>query len=104
MAADPTQTRASVMTSATMPANPIQISLPRTVSFAALLFAAVVGAATCRPQPAGERAADSPYRATSTVREVMQSVDAPSAQGLWDAVGTILSTRLDRKCRRPTLN
>ena len=65
----------------------------RTVSFAALLFATVVGAATCRPRPAGERTVDSPYRATSTVREVMQSVVASSAQGLWDAVGTISNAK-----------
>jgi len=65
----------------------------RTVSFAALLFATVVGAATCRTQPARDPTVDSPYRATSTVREVMQSVVAPSAQGLWDAVGTVSNAK-----------
>ena len=35
------------------------------------------------------RTAASPYRATATVRDLMQSVVAPSAQGMWDAVGTI---------------
>ena len=65
----------------------------RTVSFAALLFATVVGAATCRTQPARDPTVDSPYRATSTVREVMQSVVAPSAQGMWDAVGRVSSPK-----------
>jgi len=41
-------------------------------------------------QPAADSAPlASPYRPTATVREIMQSVVAPSAQGMWDAVGTI---------------
>ena len=43
--------------------------------------------AACRPQPAP--VADPPYRATSTIRELMQSIVAPSAQGLWDSVGRV---------------
>jgi hypothetical protein len=30
-----------------------------------------------------------PFRATSTIRELMQSIVAPSAQGLWDSVGRV---------------
>jgi hypothetical protein len=29
------------------------------------------------------------FRATSTIRELMQSMIAPSAQGLWDSVGRV---------------
>ena len=42
------------------------------------------------PTPAAApAAADPPFRATSTIREVMQSMVAPSAQGLWDSVGRV---------------
>jgi hypothetical protein len=43
--------------------------------------------AACRAQPAP--AADPPFQATSTIRELMQSMVAPSAQGLWDSVGRV---------------
>lgn len=44
-----------------------------------------------QPTPAAAAAgpADPPFRATSTIREVMQSMVAPSAQGLWDSVGRV---------------
>jgi len=58
------------------------------VCVASLGFAIACRAAAVTP-PAGE----SPYRATSTVRDIMQSVVAPSAQGLWDSVGTISDAR-----------
>src|SRR3954447_22436209 len=49
--------------------------------------------AACQAQPAGPApagpAADQPFRPTSTIREVMQSIVAPSAQGLWDSVGRV---------------
>ena len=38
-------------------------------------------------------AVDPPFRATSTIRELMQSMVAPSAQGLWDSVGRISDAR-----------
>ena len=39
--------------------------------------------------PAPPAPADPPFRATSTIRELMQSMVAPSAQGLWDSVGRV---------------
>ena len=47
----------------------------------------VIFSAACRAQPTP--AADSPFQATSTIRELMQSMVAPSAQGLWDSVGRV---------------
>jgi hypothetical protein len=54
-----------------------------------LIVCLVVAASSagCQPQPAP--AADSPFQATSTIRELMQSMVAPSAQGLWDSVGRV---------------
>ena len=52
----------------------------------------LVASAGCQAPPAPETA-ESPYRASSTVREVMQSVVAPSAQGLWDSVGRISNAK-----------
>ena len=49
--------------------------------------AALAAACGAEPQPAAP--VTSPYRATATVRDLMQSVVAPNAQGLWDAVGTV---------------
>jgi len=46
--------------------------------------------AGCQAPPAPAPApADPPFRATSTIRELMQSMVAPSAQGLWDSVGRV---------------
>jgi hypothetical protein len=53
------------------------------------LVASLALAIACRATAVTPPAEDSPYRATSTVRDIMQSVVAPSAQGLWDSVGTI---------------
>jgi hypothetical protein len=51
-------------------------------------------ACACRPAPDQASAQpQSPYRATATLRDVMQSVVAPSAQGLWEAVGTISNAK-----------
>ena len=47
----------------------------------------VIFSAACRARPTP--AADSPFQATSTIRELMQSMVAPSAQGLWDSVGRV---------------
>jgi hypothetical protein len=64
----------------------------------AVLVAAVVSAG-CQAQPAqpvqaaqpapGAPAGASPFLATSSIRELMQSMVAPSAQGLWDSVGRV---------------
>lgn len=58
-----------------------------------LLLASLLGG-SCRtaPEPAAS-APESPYRATATVRDLMQSLVAPSAQGLWDAVGTVSTAK-----------
>ena len=57
-----------------------------------LVLASIISvSAGCQPAPSAPPT--SPYRATATVRELMQSVVAPSAQGLWDAVGTISNAR-----------
>jgi hypothetical protein len=51
-------------------------------------------ASSCRSaseQPSSAAAA--PYRTTTTVRDLMQSLVAPSAQGLWDAVGTVSNAK-----------
>jgi hypothetical protein len=45
--------------------------------------------AGCQAPPAPPAPADPPFRATSTIRELMQSMIAPSAQGLWDSVGRV---------------
>lgn len=62
----------------------------RTASVLVLAFVAVFSA-SCQAAPPPAPA--SPYRATATVREIMQSVVAPGAQGLWDAVGTISNAK-----------
>jgi len=63
------------------------------------VLAAAMLSASCQSQsaqpPAAAQAAppaaaaSSPFLATSTIRELMRSVVAPSAQGLWDAVGRV---------------
>ena len=50
---------------------------------------AAIAAAACRSQPPASVPAAPPFRTTSSVREIMHSVVAPSAQGLWESVGTI---------------
>lgn len=57
-----------------------------------VLASTVFSSAGCR-QPPPPAPPPSPYRATATVREIMQSVVAPSAEGLWTAVGTISNAR-----------
>ena len=52
-----------------------------------VLLAVIALSAACQAPPAP--AADPPFRATSTIRELMQSMVEPSAQGLWDSVGRI---------------
>ena len=43
-----------------------------------------------QPTPAAAAGpADPPFRATGTIREVMQSMVAPGAQGLWGSVGRV---------------
>jgi len=54
----------------------------------------VIGlSAGCQAPPAPPAPADPPFRATSTIRELMQSMIAPSAQGLWDSVGRVSDAR-----------
>jgi cytochrome c556 len=63
---------------------------------ASLSVLAVVMSLACGCRPASDPASaepPSPYRATATLRDVMQSVVAPSAQGLWEAVGTISNAK-----------
>src|SRR3954453_14052577 len=57
----------------------------RTSRLIVLLVAAWSAACQAPPAPAPPP----PFRATSTIRELMQSIIAPSAQGLWDSVGRI---------------
>jgi hypothetical protein len=68
-------------------AAPMRASLLVFISVAAFSSA-------CQPAPPQTPGVpESPYRATATVREIMQSVVAPSAQGLWDAVGTVSNAK-----------
>jgi len=57
------------------------------------LFVVAALSAACKapPAPAAQPvSAPSPaFEATSTIRELMQSIVAPSAQGLWDSVGRV---------------
>ena len=55
------------------------------------LLVVIALSAGCQTPPAPP--ADPPFRATSTIRELMQSMVAPSAQGLWDSVGRISDAR-----------
>src|SRR5215218_10370912 len=57
------------------------------------LAASLALAIACRATAVTPPVEESPYRTTSTVRDIMQSVVAPSAQGLWDSVGTISDAR-----------
>jgi hypothetical protein len=57
------------------------------------LAACLALAIACRATAVTPAAEESPYRPSSTVREIMQSVVAPSAQGLWDSVGTISNAK-----------
>jgi len=60
----------------------------RTSGVIAVLVVIALSAA-CQAPPAPPTPADPPFRATSTIRELMQSMIAPSAQGLWDSVGRV---------------
>ena len=61
------------------------------------VLAAAGLSASCQAQPAPAAAVaqvapagpSSPFLATSSIRELMQSMVAPSAQGLWDSVGRV---------------
>ena len=70
----------------------------RLSGLSAVLAASVVSA-SCQTQPAhpvpaaqsapAPPAANSPFIPSSSIRELMQSMVAPSAQGLWDSVGRV---------------
>ena len=57
------------------------------------LFVVAALSAACKapPAPAAQPVLPPtpPFEATSTIRELMQSIVAPSAQGLWDSVGRV---------------
>ncbi len=57
------------------------------VSGLVIVLGVIAVSVGCDAKPAP--AAEAPFRATSTIRELMQSMVAPSAQGLWDSVGRI---------------
>lgn len=61
----------------------------RTSGLVALLVVIAVIALSLGCQATPAPAAESPFRATSTIRELMQSMVAPSAQGMWDSVGRV---------------
>ena len=61
----------------------------RTSGLIVLLVVAACRLPARRLPPPPAPAADPPFRATSTIRELMQSMVAPSAQGLWDSVGRV---------------
>ena len=52
----------------------------------------VAMAAAALPLAASSQQGESPYRPTATIREIMDSMVAPSAQVLWDAVGVEVSS------------
>ena len=54
-----------------------------------VVLVVIASSAGCKAPPAPPAPADPPFRATSTIRELMQSMIAPSAQGLWDSVGRV---------------
>ena len=56
---------------------------------AIMVLVAIALSAGCQAPPPAPAPEDPPFRATSTIRELMQSMIAPSAQGLWDSVGRI---------------
>jgi hypothetical protein len=57
------------------------------------LFVAAALSAACKAPPAPAvqpvLVQSPPFEASSTIRELMQSIVAPSAQGLWDSVGRV---------------
>ena len=60
---------------------------------ATMALIGVVGGVACQSKPAATEPAAELFRTTSSVREIMQSIVAPSAQGLWDSVGTISNSK-----------
>jgi hypothetical protein len=54
-----------------------------------VVFVVIALSAGCEAPSATPAPAAPPFRATSTIRELMQSMIAPSAQGLWDSVGRV---------------
>jgi hypothetical protein len=62
-----------------------------TVTCCVFVAALAMSGGCAQPTPAPKE--ESPYRPTSTIRELMQSLVAPSAQGIWDSVGTISNAK-----------
>jgi len=60
---------------------------------ATIALIVVIGGAACRSKPAATEPVAEPFRTTSSVREIMQAIVGPSAQGLWDSVGTISNSK-----------
>lgn len=61
------------------------------VTCCVLVATFMVSSGCAQPTPAPKE--ESPYRPASTIRELMQSLVAPSAQGIWDSVGTISNAK-----------
>lgn len=54
-----------------------------------VVLVVIASSTGCQAPPAPAAPLDPPFRATSTIRELMQSMIAPGAQGLWDSVGRV---------------
>jgi hypothetical protein len=62
------------------------------VSAAMALILAISGVG-CQSKPAETAPVAELFQPSSSVREIMQSIVAPSAQGLWDSVGTVSDSK-----------
>jgi hypothetical protein len=52
-----------------------------------------LGEGACQSKPPATEAVPVQFSTASSVRELMQSIVAPSAEGLWDSVGTISNSK-----------
>ena len=78
--------------------------MSRTANLSALSVAAILGLTACQQQPASTNAAlpaaspapsssAAPFKLTASIAELMDSVIDPSADALWDSVGTTVDAR-----------
>jgi hypothetical protein len=70
-----------------------EIEIMRYTLTCRILWASLVLSCGCAQPTPVPKQQESQYRPTSTIRELMQSVVAPSAQGIWDSVGTISNAK-----------